>query len=82
MEKVYLTKEEIDQITDLQNLENNLVTELGNIEYQLQILTSNKEDVKERIMKMREQSDALGVQLQEKYGDGEINVVSGEFIKS
>ena len=82
MEKVYLTKEEIDQITDLQNLENNLVTELGNIEYQLQILTSNKENVKERIMKMREQSDALGVQLQEKYGDGEINVVSGEFIKS
>lgn len=82
MEKVYLTKEEIDQITDLQNLENSLVTELGNIEYQLQILTSNKENVKERIMEMREQSNNLGVQLQEKYGDGEIDVVSGEFIKS
>ena len=38
MEKVFLTKEEIKTITDLQTKEEKFISQLGALEYQLQIL--------------------------------------------
>lgn len=82
METIYLTKEEIDQIKSLQNQENNLISELGQLEYQLLVFKSNKSNLESQIFELREESTRIISELQEKYGDGEINIASGEFIKS
>ena len=42
MEKVFLTKEEIKTITDLQTKEEKFISQLGTLEYQLQILLKQK----------------------------------------
>ena len=45
MEKVFLTKEEIKTITDLQTKEEKFISQLGALEYQLQILLRQKKEL-------------------------------------
>ena len=81
MEKVLLTKEELESIKEIQQTELNLINQLGNIEYQIQSLGLNKDDLKQEIIKLQNKSKIFGQELQQKYGDGNINIETGEFIK-
>jgi len=81
MEKVLLEKKELDQIKEFQQTELNLVDQLGSIEYQLQTLQLQKDDLKQGIITLQEQSQKFGKELQQKYGDGNINIETGEFTK-
>ena len=81
MEKVCLTKEEIEIIKGLQNQEDEIISQLGQLEYQLYILTQQKETLSTKIANLQPEKEKLGKSLQEKYGEGTIDVSSGEFIK-
>jgi len=81
MEKVFLTKEEVEQLTTLQSQEIGLINQLGQLEYQIQTLMLQKDNLKQQIATLQKESIAVGKQLQDKYGEGTIDVSSGEFTK-
>jgi len=81
MEKVFLTKEEIENLKSLQTQESTLIQQLGQLEYQVQTLLLQKENLKQQITNLQKESGTVGKQLQDKYGEGTIDVSSGEFTK-
>jgi archaellum component FlaC len=82
MEQVFLTKEEIEKLKVIQNNEANLITQFGQLEYQIQSLNLQKENLKNNITKLLTESSNFGKELQDKYGEGTIDVINGEFTKS
>ena len=82
MEKVLLQKAELDTIKEIQQTELNLVDQLGSIEYQIQTLKLQKNNLTNEIVKLQTKSQKFGEDLQQKYGDGNINIETGEFTKS
>ena len=81
MEKVLLEKSELDTIKEIQQTELNLVDQLGSIEYQIQTLQLQKDNLRQEIIKLQTKSQKFGDDLQQKYGDGNINIETGEFTK-
>ena len=81
MEKVFLTKEEIKTITDLQTKEEKLISQLGAVEYQIQILLKQKKEFDNLIDPLQIDKEKLAKSLQDKYGEGSIDTSTGEFIK-
>lgn len=81
MEKVLLKKQELDTIKEIQQTELNLVDQLGSIEYQIQTLQLQKDNLRQEIIKLQTKSQKFGDDLQQKYGDGNINIETGEFTK-
>lgn len=81
MEKVLLEQSELDAIKGFQQTEFNLVDQFGQIEFQIQSLLLQKEDLKKEMTKLRVASSKFGEELQQKYGDGNINIETGEFTK-
>jgi len=79
---VLLEKSELDTIKQIQQTEIDLVDQFGRIEFQVQTLLLQKEELKQEITKLKIASNKLGEQLQQKYGDGNINIETGEFIKT
>ena len=81
MKKVLLEKKELDTIKEIQQTELNLVDQLGSIEYQIQTLRLQKDNLRQEIIKLQSKSLKFGEDLQQKYGDGNINIETGEFTK-
>ena len=81
MEKVFLTKEEIKTITDLQTKEEKFISQLGALEYQIQILLKQKKELDNLIDPLQIDKEKLAKSLQDKYGEGSIDISTGEFIK-
>ena len=80
MENSKLTEEELKSIKDLQALRQNTVLELGNLEsYQYDIDTRKKE-LHTTLDEIKTSDLKLGKSLNEKYGDGSIDLDKGEFI--
>jgi hypothetical protein len=84
-----LTTEELQQIKELQSQYNKFVFELGSIEAQLQSILSakaNAENEKNNILtdikKLGDREKELVTTLQEKYGNGNIDIETGEVISS
>ena len=82
MEKIVLSKEELDNLTQLQNEQNEFVFKLGQIEYQISTLEKFKRDLKQNIENFEDKQVKVGNELNKKYGEGTINLENGEFIKS
>lgn len=80
MESKVLTQEEIQSLKSLQDNQLTLVTALGDIEYQISILESKKQFLKNQIVTQIENESKIGKELQEKYGSGSIDLEKGEFI--
>jgi hypothetical protein len=79
MESKVLTQEEIQSLKELQNNQLELVTSLGELEYKISVLESQKQFLKNQIVKQIENETKIGKELQEKYGDGNIDLEKGEF---
>ena len=79
METKVLTQEEIQSLKTLQENQSLLVTALGDLEYQITILESIKQFLKNEITNQIESEVKIGKELQEKYGEGNINLEKGEF---
>lgn len=82
MEKTVLTKEEITQLSSLQEQQNDFVIQLGQTEYQINLLERQKISIKQQIEKFEESQVQLAKQLEDKYGQGSVNLENGEFLKA
>jgi predicted nucleic acid-binding Zn-ribbon protein len=82
METKVLTQEEITQLKAVQQERYSIVDKFGTIEIQFQELESTKQKLKLDYEKLKQKEEVLGKQLQEKYGDGTINLEKGEFIST
>ena len=80
MEKTVLTKEEIQQLSSLQEQQNDFVIQLGQVEYQKLLLNKQENSIKQQIEIFEEKQTGLAQQLEEKYGKGTVNLESGEFV--
>lgn len=76
METKVLTQEEVTQLKDLQNKRKNLSDQFGlleiNYETQKQLLII-------QLNTLLQEENQIGLQLQQKYGDGVIDLDKGEF---
>lgn len=81
MEQIQLLQEEIDQLKNLQDFQTQLINNFGQIEYQIQILSNQKEELIKQFKEFQNQENELGSQLTQKYGDGSIDLTSGLFTK-
>ena len=82
MENKVLDKEEVEALTSLQQEQNDLVYQLGQIEYQIGFFTRQKELVKQQLEAFEKKQQEQAQKLEEKYGQGTVNLESGEFIKA
>jgi len=82
MDKTVLTKEEIQQLSSLQEKQSDFVIQLGQVEYQINILKRQKNSIKQQIETFEESQVQLAKQLENKYGQGSVNLESGEFVKA
>jgi hypothetical protein len=78
METKVLTQEELTQLTNIQNQQDNLIINLGSLEYRISLLKHNKEILKTQILELEKLNSELGQQLTEKYGNGSLNLETGE----
>jgi len=82
METKVLTQEELQQIKDIRQEKSILVEQFGLIEYSIQDLEQQKQLLNSSLSDIKQKEIELGKTLQEKYGDGTINVEKGEFTSS
>jgi len=82
MNKIYLTEEEKKEIIDIQTQENDYMVQLGQIEYQIQSLKLQKITIGKSLKQFEQRKTKFAQQLQDNYGEGSINIETGEFIKS
>ncbi len=79
MEKVQLSQEEIEILTNIQNTQTNIINSLGQLEYSIQLLELQKESLTEQIEQLKESEKKVGQDLNEKYGNGNIDLNTGFF---
>ena len=82
MKKTVLTKEELNKLASLQKDQDNFIVQLGQIEYQINTLEKQKSITKQNIESFENEQIKIGNQLKEKYGEGTVNLESGEFVKA
>ena len=77
-----LSEEELQQLKDFQGQDNQIIFALG----QLALRDIFREEQKESLIKdykaLMARQETLGRDLQEKYGEGSIDLEKGEFVKS
>jgi hypothetical protein len=78
METKVLTQEELTQLRDLQSQQNDLLMDLGSIEYRISLLEQNKAILKAQVIELENLNNELGSKLTEKYGSGNLNLETGE----
>jgi hypothetical protein len=81
-EQIQLSQEELNSIKELQTLQQTLINQFGQVEYQLQVLEAQKDKLVDSLAKLQEDEANLGKVLTEKYGNGTINIDSGIFTKT
>ena len=80
MEKKVLTQEELQEVKDLQIENSNLISQFGELEVVIQNLSLKKEELIAKLKELKDKEVKIGQILQEKYGDGNIDIETGEFI--
>ena len=76
-----LLKEELQQLRDIQSKDNELTFELGRIEVKKVFLERDRQKIEGQYQTHLSLQNSVGKELQEKYGDGNIDLEKGEFIK-
>lgn len=82
MEQTKLPQEELNSLIQLQETQNRIVASLGQIEYNIQLLELQKEQLVEQIEELKKSEIKIGQDLTQKYGNGSIDLDSGTFIKT
>ena len=82
MSNIKLSQEELNKLEEVRTEENKILVEAGRIALN-KILYQEREDQNVKEYKnLRSKQDELAQSLQNKYGEGTINIDSGEFIKA
>ena len=74
-----LSDNELPSLNKFQERNNTIIVQLGTIEVRIDALEEQKEELLENFRKLTVEQQEFGVKLQEKYGDGNINLEKGEF---
>ena len=74
-----LTQEELQTITQLQQQNQAITMELGNIELNKLNIEARRAGVMQAMEELRKAEQELATSLQENYGAGTINLQTGEF---
>lgn len=78
---IKLAEQELQKIKDLQQQQEILIGNFGQLEYQIQLLELQKEKLVEQLESIRTQETKLVNELSEKYGNGSIDIEKGIFTK-
>lgn len=81
MKTIKLQQEEIQQIKQFQQKSQQLIQQLGLVEYQIQKLLLEKKHLNDTLKQLIVDEKQLAIQLQDKYGEGSIDLEKEEFIK-
>lgn len=82
MEKTVLSKEEISKLSSLQQQQDTFIIQLGQIEYQKNMLDQQKHKINQQIESFEQDQIQLAKELEATYGKGTVNLESGEFVKN
>ena len=80
MEKKVLTQEEIAELKELKETFTQLTVVAGVVEMQSLNIKIKKEQLKLNLQDLQQKEAALAKSLEEKYGKGQVNLQTGEFI--
>jgi len=80
MEKKVLTQEELQEVKNLQVENSNLISQFGELEVVIQNLSLRKEELIVKLKELKDKEVKIGQTLQDKYGDGNIDIETGEFV--
>ena len=81
-EKTVLTKEETENLTSLQQQQNDLIFSLGQTDYQLEFFGNRKKEIYQQLGALEGKQTESAQEIEKKYGQGSVNLETGEFIKS
>ncbi len=81
-EKVIITQEELNSLKKIQDSNNEIVINLGMIELKIHELNILRKNTLLEFDKLKEEQDNFGKLLSSKYGQGTVDLGTGEFIKS
>jgi len=81
-EKIKLSEEELKNLRDYQNKQTQLTINLGNVDIQKAMLEGQRSTILDKFADLQEESNKTAKSLQDKYGDGSINLENGEFTLS
>ena len=76
-----LDPSELQNLKELQQEQTTLITNFGQVEFQLQLLEIQKEKLIEDLEKIKGKETTLAESLEEKYGQGVINIEEGTLTK-
>jgi FtsZ-binding cell division protein ZapB len=82
MEKIKLAPEELSKLQELNNKVADIVASLGQIEIQISLLKENKRSLLDSFAQIQQDQEVLAQELTQKYGDGKIDITTGEFTKA
>ena len=77
-EKIKLSKEELEQLKSFQIRNNDITFRLCQVDIQKSIIEGQRSDLLDKLANLQEESNKVGKELQEKYGEGNIDLDAGE----
>ncbi len=75
---IKLSKEELEVLQGYQKQQNNITFNLGNVDIQKAILEGQRSQILDNLADLQEKSNKTAKELQKKYGEGNINLETGE----
>tara|TARA_R110001606_G_scaffold93690_2_gene208024 strand:+ start:1667 stop:1918 length:252 start_codon:yes stop_codon:yes gene_type:complete len=81
MSTTKLLQEELQKLKDFQRSENEITFSIGQIELRKVFLEKDKKNLQNQYQSLLQDQEKTGKELQEKYGEGNIDLEKGEFIK-
>jgi len=79
-ENIKLSEEELEILRGYNQKQNQITFNLGNVDIQKAILEGQRNQILENLANLQEESNKTAKELQDKYGDGNIDLETGEFI--
>ena len=76
--KIKLSKEEFKKLQSFKEQNDQLIYRLGNVNFQQAILEGQRSSVLDKLADLQEESNKVGKELQDKYGEGTISLDTGE----
>ena len=78
-EIIKLSEEELKTLRGYQQTQNQITFDLGNVDIQKAILEGQRSSILDGLANLQEKSNKTAKELQDKYGEGNINLETGEF---
>jgi vacuolar-type H+-ATPase subunit E/Vma4 len=73
------TTDELTKLKDIANKYLEIQDKLGSLEIQKAMIEKQRNNILSELKNLQSDEDKLGIQLQEKYGEGTIDIERGEF---